>query len=869
MRANSHVVRWKHFAGATVVGMALATRVLAGGSGLNVAVVVNQNSPDSIELGNYYCEKRGVPPQNFLRINWAGGNNTWTTSEFDMFLRTPLTAMLASRQLTNQIDVVLLSMDIPYRVTRATGVSAASGVNSTTSSLFYGFHPDGCTNDCPASIPSCNLPPDSANHYAGSEDLFRSSPPLGPTSNSWLAMMLTSSNLTQAKALVDRGLVSDFAMPTQQVFLAKSDDVNRNVRYTLFDNALFNIQLGGVMNAVRANLNTTSGLGTMLGYANGYYAFTIDGSFAPGAMADSLTSYGGLLFENSGHTDALDFLNAGATASYGTVVEPCNYLEKFPSTMNYFYQARGFSIAECYYQSLSNPYQGILVGEPLAAPFALPAHGSWVGLLDGELLAGMTNLSVQFSSDSLMRPVQQVDLFLDGQRLNTVSNLPPRSANALSVTLNGFTASYLVPTNATLNSVTTGLVSQLNAVAYSNSTKVAALAHGDRIELQSLVLNVPGSHVSVATSNTIGSADLLTTFVTASHSIFLDTPAFGFRKHEVAGMVVTNDFLSLTVTQTNNVVTTVSITNQVAGTSLRNFVQSLITAVNSEPVLQVADGVIAEDLVTGITANGDPYAEFNLRARTVGWKAAQIQAQLNGSFSLNPATVGRLEDNLNDLRPRNHLYLTAGLTNLNLTYILNTANHADGYHELTAVAYEGSHVRTQKRISQNVRFQNHTWSATLTPLLGDTNTALEATLQFAVVANSSNITQIEFFTTGGLFATSNNVDSATFAVAGSYLGIGLHPFHALVTRSDGQQYRTATQWIRVVGPEPPLNVSALGPAPTLTWPASAGRAYQVLSATNLTHIFIPRAEVRPTNSIGQWSETNNSAPQRYYRVAAP
>src|SRR2546426_12386251 len=89
-----------------------ATALWAGGSGLNVAVVVNQNSTNSVPLGNYYCEQRNVPPQNLLRINWSGGNVNWTSSELNTFLVSPLLAMLSSRQLTNQIDYVVLSMDI-------------------------------------------------------------------------------------------------------------------------------------------------------------------------------------------------------------------------------------------------------------------------------------------------------------------------------------------------------------------------------------------------------------------------------------------------------------------------------------------------------------------------------------------------------------------------------------------------------------------------------------------------------------------------------------------------------------------------------------------------------------------------------------
>ena len=115
-------------------------------------------------------------------------------------------------------------------------------------------------------------------------------------------------------------------------------------------------------------------------------------AFVPGAMADSLTSFAGALCQASGQTSLLVFLDAGATGSYGTVVEPCNYLEKFPSPETYFYQSRGFSLAECYYQGITNPYQGLLVGEPLAAPFKHLAGQSMLDVPLGAPLSGITNL---------------------------------------------------------------------------------------------------------------------------------------------------------------------------------------------------------------------------------------------------------------------------------------------------------------------------------------------------------------------------------------------------------------------------------------------------------------------------------------------
>jgi hypothetical protein len=63
----------------------------------------------------------------------------------------------------------------------------------------------------------------------------------------------------------------------------------------------------------------------------------------------------------------------------------------------------------------------------------------------------------------------------------------------------------------------------------------------------------------------------------------------------------------------------------------------------------------------------------------------------------------------------------------------------------------------------------------------------------------------------------------------------------------------------------PLQVTA--PPPLLIWPATAGRGYTVLGTTNLLSPFQARATVIPTNSLGQWMETNTSAAQQFYRVS--
>jgi hypothetical protein len=238
----------------------------------------------------------------------------------------------------------------------------------------------------------------------------------------------------------------------------------------------------------------------------------------------------------------------------------------------------------------------------------------------------------------------------------------------------------------------------------------------------------------------------------------------------------------------------------------------------------------------------------------------------SSAFQILDAGTNRLDENVNDLYPRNHLYVTAGVTNLALTFEFDTTTQADGFHELTAVAYEGSHVRTQKRVSRSVRIQNSSLSAVFDCLLCDTNTAVEATLQFLVTANTTPISSIELFSTGGSWGAVSNQSTAMFTLAATNLGVGLHPFYAVVTRDDGQQYRTETKWIRVNSNDTPFALTVTGSAPEITWPATAGRRYEVFSATNVADAFVLRDSVVPTNSPGRWMETNSDATQRFYRL---
>jgi uncharacterized protein (TIGR03790 family) len=831
-----------------------AATAWAGGSGLNVIVVVNQNSTNSVQLGNDYCEQRGVPPQNVLRLtNWTGGSVTWAPTDFQNQLLNPLLAMIASRGLARQAQFVVLSMDIPYRVADNNG-----NQNSTTAALFYGFK----TNGAPvAGYPSCSLPDNTSNSYAYSELPFSQAPPNLAATNSFLAIMLTDTNLAVAENTLSRAVAADSSYPTQMVYLAKTTDPARNVRFIEFDNSVFENRVAGNNSVSRTNINSTA-FTNLFGLMTGLASFSLEtNAFVPGGLGDSLTSFAGFILEDSyGQTTALAFLEGGTAGSYGTVVEPCNYTQKFPDPVDYFYQTRGFSLAEAYYQSVLNPFQGLMVGEPLAAPFARPGGANWNSLANGAGLSGIVSLSPTFTAAATNLPLTQADLFVDGTFFQTMTNLPPAAGNVLSAIVNGSTINYTIPTSATLAGIATGLAGALNL--QSNLTQVMAFPAGDRIELQSLPVNVPGSNVTLNAGAAIGSAPVLTTELAAALPAFLDSIATGYQVVTISNAPAIGDWIQVTFIKTNATLVTLGVTNTAPGSTIEVMMQNLMNLMNTNAALETADGVMVSDY--GDTEPDFPGAQFFVYARTAGWRAAQILSMWTTSTNLAGAPPGTnpLTDNVSDLRPRNHLYVSSGTNSLTVNFPLDTTQLPDGYHQLTAVAYEGTSVATQTRVTRNVVIQNTGLTATLAALPTGSNAALGQQLQFTVTANATNISRIELFSTGGSQAVATNQGSAVFVLSANYLGLGLHPFYALVTDAAGDQYQTQTLWYRIV---PAITLTLTGTPPVLTWSAVPTNQYDLQFTTNLLTSFQTVATITATNSTMQWpiTATNHSA---FYRV---
>ena len=313
-----------------------------------LGLVINTADPYSVAIGEYYARRRGIPDANVLRVQLPQ-RASLTRDEF-----TALNDAIRS-QLPETVNGLALAWVQPYAV----------DCNSLTGALGQGLQPDVCANSCAPTRPSAYV------SYFGARPWVVLG--LRP------AMQLAARSVPAAMAMIERGIASDHflaggAAQPVVAYLAATSDANRNVRERLFPPAGPVPGVAG-FEVARVRSDALPAMRRTLVYQTGLARVPapLGGEWLPGALADHLTSFGGQLDRpaGEGQMNILDWIDAGATASYGTVSEPCNHLQKFPHPQVLIQAyAQGVSALEAYWHSVAWPAQGVFVGEPLAAPFA-------------------------------------------------------------------------------------------------------------------------------------------------------------------------------------------------------------------------------------------------------------------------------------------------------------------------------------------------------------------------------------------------------------------------------------------------------------------------------------------------------------------
>jgi len=314
-----------------------------------IALLVNKNDPESMEIAAYYQQKRHIPGKNLIYLDFLPGKDHLSEAEFAEISR-----QLALK-VSDNIQAYAMAWRKPWRV----------GCMSITSAFAFGFDKRHCASGC--------KPIQASDYYASKSRQPYTDHGLRP------AMLLSGKSVQAVKELIDRGVAADYsrgrvsqASGSQIIgaaYLLSTSDKLRNVRAGFYPQ--IEQMLGSVLRINRVEANKLRHRDNVLFYFTGLKQVDDigDNQYLPGAMADHLTSAGGQLFSH-GQMSILEWIDARVTGSYGAVVEPCNFTAKFPHpgvAMERYLS--GDTLLEAYWKSVRMPGQGVFVGEPLASPF--------------------------------------------------------------------------------------------------------------------------------------------------------------------------------------------------------------------------------------------------------------------------------------------------------------------------------------------------------------------------------------------------------------------------------------------------------------------------------------------------------------------
>ena len=441
---------------------------LAGGGPLNVLVVVNGASRDSRALGAYYLEKHGVPQNQLCTIKVDPRATSLSLAEFERDVRLPILAHLANNGLAGQIHFLVLCLDVPSRV---------ENVNGITSVLFYGYKPPT------PGAPPCHIASNSVNQYYGAETAYNSTAGWNRT-NAPIPFLLTAADLETAKRVVDRGAAAVATFP-EGAFCLYGGGPDRNIRHRTYPVVARHFALTG--QAAGLDVDPTGNplpgrpvLGYLAGLA--YLPTNLAGAvFAPGAICEHLTSCAGMIPEPClNQSTVWDWMRLGATASYGTVTEPCAFEVKFPDPMIAFWYARGFTAGEALAMSVRHPYQGLWVGDPLAAPFAAPPSVRVLEPARNAKLDGEVPLKIAVAAHERGAPPVFLDLYVDGRFRAPIARPFAPVGNQLVLDVGPDRFTYVVAPGEDLFAAAAGLAWAVNS---KGAGRITASAKADRVEV--------------------------------------------------------------------------------------------------------------------------------------------------------------------------------------------------------------------------------------------------------------------------------------------------------------------------------------------------------------------------------------------------
>lgn len=366
---------------ALVLACALATMppsVAHAQSAENVAVVVNDESPVSQRVAEYYVQKRGIPAANVLHVRTTTAE-VIERAAFVTTLEQPIGAAISRQGLQDRILYLVLTKGVPLRIA---GTSGANGTGASVDSelaLLY----RRMTGQVAGTRGRIDNP-----YHSSAGDV---QPFSHRQHDIYLVTRLDAFTEKDVIALIDRGVAPS---STGQVVLDQRDPLLNQIGEAWLAEAAVRLKAGG--HASRVHLDATREPVRDVTPVLGYYSWgsmdpqhrvrRVDLGFAPGALAASFVNSDARTFQpppegwrpttaaamahgGTAHSLIGDLIAEGVTGVAGHVAEPYTQSAVRPDVLFPAYFA-GANLAEAFYRALPHlSWQTVVIGDPLCSPF--------------------------------------------------------------------------------------------------------------------------------------------------------------------------------------------------------------------------------------------------------------------------------------------------------------------------------------------------------------------------------------------------------------------------------------------------------------------------------------------------------------------
>lgn len=237
-------------------------------------------------------------------------------------------------------------------------------------------------------------------------------------------------SVDDALANLRKTAAADGSRPSGTIYFERNGDVRSTTREWAFRDAARQLEALGVKAVIEDGVlpkERGDVAGAVIGIADFDWQKS-ESKILAGAIVEHLTSFGGVMTSGAGQTPLTEFLKHGAAGSSGTVTEPFAIQAKFPTPFIHVHYASGCTLAEAFHQSVSGPYQLLIVGDPLAQPWRKPFSLEVEGLTDGKTVSAQVAFTPKTSSPASNGPASigpaSCELYVDGLRIESKAEGP-------------------------------------------------------------------------------------------------------------------------------------------------------------------------------------------------------------------------------------------------------------------------------------------------------------------------------------------------------------------------------------------------------------------------------------------------------------